>query len=326
MVELNLLTLKEMSMLSQSDSKYCESRRFLLALPMTLGVLLACLPIQNLWAEEFPLALPIIEPGLYSSVVRAESSIQISAQDAGNVDIVAVTLNQSVAAGDVLIALNRQEAELAVEQATKETERCEAVVERAKAVLARAKGSARYRHADLERYEQIGASASDAERRALQEAADNADVEHIIAYNDYLQAKHAADASQVRLKAAEMRLSRMEISTALRGEITRVLVGVGERVEVGQPLVEVRCMENMLADFTVPENTTDLPQLVGRPVTVEFEISGKSQTAMGSIISCDSEVNARGQVRVHVRIANQQSNGRWMLFHGKTVSIRINAE
>jgi multidrug resistance efflux pump len=258
-------------------------------------------------------------------VVRAEKSIEVSAQEAGTVAEVDVALNRAVAAGDVLIALDHHEALLAVEQAQEEVQRSEALIEKAKAVLARAKGAAKYRHADVERYEQIGQSASDAEVRSLQEAANNADIDHIIAYNDYLQAKHAADINQIRLRAAELRLSRMRISTALGGEITRVLACVGDRVEVGQPLVEVRSMETMLADFLVPEASTDLPRLVGRTVNAEFEIAGKQHAAVGQVTSCDSEVNARGMVRVHVNIQNQREDGRWILFHGKTVTLELSA-
>lgn len=259
----------------------------------------------------------------FDNIVGAERSIEISSQEAGNISAVHVTRNQSVATSDVLITLNNEEAVLAVEQATEEIQRAAAMIEKSKAVLARAKGAAKYRHADLERYEQLGQSASDAERRALQEAVDNADIDHIIAYHDYLQAKHSAEASQVRLRAAELRLSRMQITTALSGQVTQVLAHVGERVEAGQPLVEVRCLETMLADFLVPERTTDLPQLVGRAVDVEFEIAGKLQTAVGQIISFDSEVNARREVRVHVRIDNKNVDGRWMLFHGKSVSLKL---
>ena len=235
----------------------------------------------------------------------------------------AVAANESVTADQIMIRLQSEEAELAVEQAADELNRATAVIERAKAILAKAKSSAGYRREDLERHEKLGKSISDAERRGLQEAVDNAEVEHVVAYNDFLQTQHLAQISELRLRAAQLRLQRMHIAAPITGEITRTMVDIGERVELGQTVVELRTMEHRLADFQVPEETTELTQLIGQAVQVNFEVAGQRQTLSGRVVSTDSEVNARGMVRVHVKIENEKRDGRWLLFHGKSVSLSI---
>ncbi|MEZ6133903.1 MAG: HlyD family efflux transporter periplasmic adaptor subunit [Pirellulaceae bacterium] len=189
--------------------------------------------------------------------------------------------------------------------------------------MPRQKTAPKYRHDELERYERLEEAASEAERRGMQEAADKADMEHVLAYNDYLQSKHLAEINAVRHQAAELRLSRMTITAPAPAEVTRILVTPGQRVEVGEPLLELRNMETMLTDFLLPESKIDTAALMDRAVDIEFEVAGQVQQLVGTVVSSDSEVNARGQVRVHVRITNQKQNGRWVLSHGKTVQLRL---
>jgi len=257
------------------------------------------------------------------TVVRAAVSVEVSAQEAGSIRTSAVKLNQPVAAAEMLFQLDDQEVQLAMEQAEDELLRAQVAIDKAKAVLMGAKSSADHRREDLERHRKLGDSISDAERRNLQEAVEKAEVEHVVAYSDYLQTKHQAEIGQVRVRAAELRRDRMQINAPFSGEITRVLVQPGERVEIGEPLVELRAMERMLADFEVPEEATDLRSLIGKPIEVVTVVAGAPRKLSGSVVSADSEVNARGMVRVHVEILNEWYDDRWVLLHGKSVTLRV---
>ncbi len=257
------------------------------------------------------------------AVVRAAVSVELSAQEPGTIQSSHVRVNQSVSGGDVVLELDNQAAELAVEQAKDELQRARAAIEKAKAIVTRSKNGTQHRRDDLERHLKLGDSISDAERRGLLEAVENAEIEHVVTYNDYLQAKHLADVGEVKLREAEMRLARMKIVAPFNGEITRVLVHPGERVELGEPVVELRSMERMLAEFQIPEDSANLPALIGRPVEIETIVTGTKHQLSGIVVSADSEVSARGTIRLHVEIGNQLHENRWILLHGKSVTLRV---
>ncbi len=257
------------------------------------------------------------------TVVKAAVSVEVSAQEAGTVRTSAVKVNQSVAEAEIMLQLDDQEVQLAVEQAEDELQMARLAIDKAKAVLMRAKSSADHRRDELVRHHKLGDSIGDAERRNMQQAVEQAELDHVVAYNDYQQSKHQAEIGQVRLRAAELRRGRMQINAPFSGEITRVLVQPGERVEIGEPLVELRAMECMLADFEVLEEVTDLHTLIGNPIEVTTVVTGEPRKLTGRVVSVDSEVNARGRVRVHVEIVNQWHDDRWVLLHGKSVTLRV---
>ena len=256
-------------------------------------------------------------------VVRAETTVEISAAVEGVVSQALVSNNSAIAAGDAMIQLDSQEADLAVRQAAQELQRVLVAVEKAKAMVIRAKNHTKHRSDDLERYEKIGASVSDNERRSLQEAIENANVDHVLAYNDYLQAQRMVEIAKLRVEAAQLHQQRMLLTSPTDGIVTAMHVSVGERVEVGKVVAELRSLEKILADLHMPENSTNLAELVDRPIEARFTIAGNEHILPGRIRNFGSDINARGMIRVQAEIMNQQLDGRWLLLHGKAVNIRI---
>lgn len=295
-------------------------RRFSSTIPLFIAMVTIVPSLANTWQFETERESPWRFANI---IVRAEQTVTITAQSSGIVSSVPVEINASVAAGDTIAELDDTDAVLALEQANGEHERAEAIIERAKAVLAGAKSAAQHRRDDLERYRKVGDSVSDSERRSLQESLEQAEIEHIVTYNDYLQALSAEKISRAQVQSAQRAVERMHVSSPIDGGVNRLLIDIGERIEVGQEIAEVRSLSKVLADLYLPESELELGALIGRRVKVEFEASGTAKTTYGVIVSHDSEVNANGLVRIHVAIDNRREGTRWLIFHGKSVTVEI---
>lgn len=163
---------------------------------------------------------------LTGSLSAARAAI-LSAEVPGLVSVLDVDIGDQLAAGDTLLELNSELAEIALQ--------------RARAAAA----SARERAADSERRldeaQRLGSSnsiaASEVRSRQSQLEVDRAAV--------------AVAQAEVRQREAELR--RHRVTVPFPGTISRKLVEIGEWVEPGSGLLEVISSEPLYADFQVPQ-------------------------------------------------------------------------
>lgn len=266
------------------------------------------------------------EESIGTCIVRAAESITLSAEVSGVVASVHVRLDDSVVAGDQLLTLDGRDATLARQQAEVELRRAEVAVERAKALAVQAKSSVKYRKEDLQRNEQLGTNVLESELRRLRESVERAEVEHVVTYNEYLQAQQLVEAAQLRIQMADLTLSRQLITSPTAGQVSQLVASAGERVEAGEPVFELRSMERMLCEIEIDERSPELDGLIGRRVIGSVEVGGEPRAVTGRVISIGNEVSSHGKLTARVELDNLRHQNRWLLSHGSQVSLKLVSE
>ena len=185
-------------------------------------------------AEEPPVTVsgariqPVVRILPVSGTVTSPRSALLSPSVGGLIDDFAVDAGDTVAAGDILVSLDAELEELALE--------------RARATLAEAEAGladARRRLAEAERLgSERGIPETEIESRRAEVAADEA----------ALQAASAA----FRQQQAVVR--RHEIRAPFGGAVARRLAEVGEWVNPGDGLLELVAVDGLRYDFRVPQN------------------------------------------------------------------------
>jgi multidrug resistance efflux pump len=287
-----------------------------------LLVLLICVSVCGLPAEPVTGQDANRLPSVGSAIARGEALI-VSAGVAGTIAMVSSELDDLLAADELILRFEAREADLAYQQSDVDVQRALTAVERCKALVSQAKSTAEHRREDLRRNEQLGNSVSDAELRRSREAVENAEAAHVVAYQDYLQAKQLVAAAELRREQATLACDRQHVRAPIAGQVVRLHAVAGERVELGTPLVELRRMDVMFCDFELPEDSVDVRDWQARTVIASFTIAGENKAVRGTIQSVASEIDARGRVAVRVRLINELVDGRWLLSHGKQVTLSV---
>lgn len=221
-----------------------------------IGILLLLLASGKLVAQELPgvqLAEVIEEPvqaeaDLNGSVISLRSA-SLSPSVAGLVASVSVDAGDRVAAGDVLVELDRELADLALAGARAETREARARLDEARRRLAEARS--------------VGAGRNIA-------ATEVRSRENAVA---------TAEATLARLQAEEQRqaalLDRHRITAPFDGVVSMRMSDVGEWVALGDVLVELVDTGSLRLDFQVPQGyypwLNDNARLLVRPATGEAE-------------------------------------------------------
>lgn len=196
-----------------------------------------------------------------SGTVTALHRAHISAEVSGIIKKIAVDVGARVAAGDLLLELDRELGQIAYDSARAEKQQAQQALNESERVLSDARALAKQRNiAD-----------SEVEARISQVSIDKA-------------ALQAADA-QMRLRAAE--LERHSLTAPFAGVISQRMVNLGQWITPGTPLVELVDTEDLRLDFQVPQrffplidsNTQlqvsfDASAVVETQSTVTAEISG----------------------------------------------------
>lgn len=197
------------------------------------------------------------ESNLNGSVVSLRSA-QLSPAVAGLVAQVGVDAGDRVDAGDLLIELDRELAQLALTSARAETREAEARLEDARRRLAEARS--------------VGAGRNIA-------ATEVRSRENAVA---------TAEASLARLRATEQSqaalLARHRITAPFAGVVSNRLTEVGEWVALGDPLLELVDTDNLRLDFQVPQGyypwLNDNARLLVQSATGEEEASAPIEQAV----------------------------------------------
>lgn len=221
--------------------------------------------------------------------------------------------NQQVKAGDLLMSIDR--------------DRYQAAVEKAKAVVDIRRQQLSLREHEASRRSRLGAQAISAE------LLENAQINAEMARSEYREA-------QADLRVAELNLARSEVHAPRDGQITNLVLAQGNYINAGQAVMALVDTESFYVQAYFEE--TKLPRIqVGAPV--EVWLMGGDQQIRGEVESISRGITDRnaspdGQLladveptfnwvrlaqRIPVRIKLDQVPEGMVLSAGMTASVRV---
>ncbi len=276
-------------------------------LGLTLSLVAAAL-LAGAWLWQHYL----YSPWTRDARVRAEV-VTLAPDLAGWVTQLKVRDNQRVAAGELLLSLDRERYQVALEQA-------QAVAETRRQQLL-------LREHEASRRVRLGPQAISAELR------DNAQISAEIARGEYRQA-------QVAVKSAELDLARSEVRAPRAGQVTNLRLAEGNYVKAGEPVLALVDEASFYIQAYFEE--TKLPSIrIGAPV--DIWLMGGDQPLRGEVESISRGITDRnaspdGQLladveptfnwvrlaqRIPVRIKLEELPEGLLLSAGMTASVRV---
>ncbi|WP_457787649.1 efflux RND transporter periplasmic adaptor subunit [Pseudomonas sp. PL-6] len=276
-------------------------------LGLTLSLVAAAL-LAGAWLWQHYL----YSPWTRDARVRAEV-VTLAPDLTGWVTQLKVRDNQRVAAGELLLSLDRERYQVALEQA-------QAVAETRRQQLL-------LREHEASRRVRLGPQAISAELR------DNAQISAEIARGEYRQA-------QVAVKSAELDLARSEVRAPRAGQVTNLRLAEGNYVKAGEPVLALVDEASFYIQAYFEE--TKLPRIrVGAPV--DIWLMGGDQPLRGEVESISRGITDRnaspdGQLladveptfnwvrlaqRIPVRIKLDELPEGLLLSAGMTASVRV---
>ncbi|MEI2267088.1 multidrug efflux MFS transporter periplasmic adaptor subunit EmrA [Erwinia sp. CGal63] len=256
----------------------------------------------------------------------AGNQVQVMAQVSGSVNKVWFDDTDRVRKGDVLVTLNKTDAEQAFEKAqtalatsVRQTHQLiingkqyQATIELQKTALAQAQ-------ADLKRREPLGA-ANLIGREDLQHARDavaTAQAQLDVAVQQYnanqaailntsLENQPAVKQSAAELRDAWLALQRTEIVSPIDGFVSRRSVQVGSQIATTTPLLAIVPEKNLWVDANFKE--TQLADVrIGQPATVTSDIYGDEVVYHGKVVGLDMGTGSAFSL-----LPAQNATGNWI--------------
>jgi RND family efflux transporter MFP subunit len=283
------------------------SMRASIRLGITLSLVTAAL-LAGAWLWQHYL----YSPWTRDARVRAEV-VTLAPDLSGWVTQLKARDNQRVAAGELLLSLDRERYQVALEQA-------QAVAETRRQQLL-------LREHEASRRVRLGPQAISAELR------DNAQISAEIARGEYRQA-------QVAVKSAELDLARSEVRAPRAGQVTNLRLAEGNYVKAGEPVLALVDEASFYIQAYFEE--TKLPRIrIGAPV--DIWLMGGDQPLRGEVESISRGITDRnaspdGQLladveptfnwvrlaqRIPVRIKLEEVPEGQLLSAGMTASVRV---
>ena len=252
--------------------------------------------------------------------------IQITSEISGTVASVLVDDTQHVDQGQLLVQLDKADAEIALAAAEAELARAVRTVRGVFAKSNALQASIRANNialqtatADLQRRQQVaqqgGVSAEELQHARDQvsrlEAALTSSREELDANNAQIDNNSVENHTQVLASAAKVReaalaLKRTQITAPSAGVIARRSVQIGSRIGAGSPLMAVVPLDNAWVDANFKE--VQLAQMrVGQPVEVVSDFYGDSQVFHGKIAGMGA-----GSGAAFALLPPQNASGNWI--------------
>lgn len=256
----------------------------------------------------------------------AGNQVQVMAQVSGSVNKVWFDDTDHVRKGDVLVTLDKTDAEQAFEKAqtalatsVRQTHQLiingkqyQATIELQKTALAQAQ-------ADLKRREPLGAAnligredlqhARDAVATAqaqLEVAIEQYNANQAAILNTSLENQPAVKQSAAELRDAWLALQRTEIVSPIDGFISRRSVQVGSQISTTTPLLAVVPEKNLWVDANYKE--TQLADVrIGQPATVVSDIYGDDVVYHGKVVGLDMGTGSAFSL-----LPAQNATGNWI--------------
>ncbi|MEQ4530067.1 MAG: multidrug efflux MFS transporter periplasmic adaptor subunit EmrA [Mixta sp.] len=256
----------------------------------------------------------------------AGNQVQIMAQVAGSVNKVRFDNTDFVKKGDVLVTLDKTDAEQAFEKAqtalatsVRQTHQLMINSKQYQASIALQKTALAQAEADLKRREPLGAS-NLIGREELQHARDavaTARAQLDVAVQQYnanqaaildtsLENQPAVKQNAAALRDAWLTLQRTEIRSPIDGYVSRRSVQVGAQISTSTPLMAVVPATNVWIDANFKE--TQLAGVrIGQPATVVSDIYGDDVIYHGRVVGLDMGTGAAFSL-----LPAQNATGNWI--------------
>lgn len=256
----------------------------------------------------------------------AGNQVQIMAQVAGSVNKVRFDNTDFVKKGDVLVTLDKTDAEQAFEKAqtalatsVRQTHQLMINSKQYQASIALQKTALAQAEADLKRREPLGAS-NLIGREELQHARDavaTARAQLDVAVQQYnanqaaildtsLENQPAVKQNAAALRDAWLALQRTEIRSPIDGYVSRRSVQVGAQISTSTPLMAVVPATNVWVDANFKE--TQLAGVrIGQPATVVSDIYGDDVIYHGRVVGLDMGTGAAFSL-----LPAQNATGNWI--------------
>ncbi len=255
--------------------------------------------------------------------VMVEHRVEVPAQERGFLKTLAVELNQTIAADQMLAELDTDLAELELQMAQ---------LEQARAVeLAGDESDIKFQQIALQQVEEelanhrsISNSVSESEIRRLTLGVEQAKLALARATHAHSRALNEVKIKTAAVEVAQLRLSRRRIIAPRSGVVTAIKAHPGQSLEAGQTILEIESLEQLVIDRLIPIAEFSVAELVGCEVRVDIEkVDGVMLRLAGHVTSYDPHVSSSGFVRVHARVKNIQQEGNWVLLPGREVTLHV---
>ncbi|HAI05316.1 MULTISPECIES: multidrug efflux MFS transporter periplasmic adaptor subunit EmrA [Pantoea] len=256
----------------------------------------------------------------------AGNQVQVMAQVSGSVNKVWFEDTDFVKKGDVLVSLDKTDAEQAFEKAqtalatsVRQTHQLMINAKQYQATITLRQTALAQAEADLKRREPLGAS-NLIGREELQHARDavaSAKAELDVAVQQYnanqamilntsLENQPAVKQSAAELRDAWLALQRTEIRSPMDGFVSRRSVQVGSQISTSTPLLAVVPATNLWIDANFKE--TQLAGVrIGQPATVVADIYGDDVVYHGKVVGLDMGTGSAFSL-----LPAQNATGNWI--------------
>jgi membrane fusion protein (multidrug efflux system) len=254
------------------------------------------------------------------------STAQINAQVSGQVLQVLVSDTQSVRAGDVLAVIDPADAQLNFARAEADYQRTLQRVRQYYAQEASSLAQVRARQAELARAEtdynrrralaQTGAVSGDeltATRAAYESARanlaasnQNLEAQRVLTRGQSVENHPETAAARAAMETARLALDRTTIRAPIDGVVTQLTAQVGQRFEIGQPLMIVAPLQEAYVDANFKEGQLRRVE-IGQPVELTSDLYGERVVYHGRV-----EGLGGGTGSAFAVIPAQNATGNWI--------------
>ena len=254
------------------------------------------------------------------------STAQINAQVSGQVLQVLVSDTQSVHAGDILAVIDPADAQLNFARAEADYRRTLQRVRQYYAQEASAAAQLRARQAELARAEtdynrrrtlaQTGAVSGDeltatraayeAARANLAAAGENLEAQRVLTRGQSVDNHPESAAARAAMEMARLSLDRTTIRAPIDGIVTQLSAQVGQRFEIGQPLMMIAPLQDAYVDANFKEGQLRRVR-IGQPVELTSDLYGEEIVYHGRV-----EGFSGGTGSAFAVIPAQNATGNWI--------------
>jgi membrane fusion protein (multidrug efflux system) len=254
------------------------------------------------------------------------STAQINAQVSGQVLQVMVSDTQSVRAGEVLAVIDPADAQLNFQRAEADYRRTLQRVRQYYAQEASAVAQVRARQAEAARAEtdynrrralaQTGAvsgdeltatrAAYDSARANLTAANENLEAQRVLIRGQNAENHPETAAARAAMETARLSLQRTTIRAPIDGVVTQLNAQVGQRFEIGQPLMIIAPLQDAYVDANFKEGQLRRVR-IGQPVELTSDLYGERVTYHGRV-----EGLGGGTGSAFAVIPAQNATGNWI--------------
>ena len=254
--------------------------------------------------------------------VLLDESAEVPAADSGVIEFLNVLPNKPVTKDQVL---GRLESNLAIMETKIAKMQHNAALE-----LANDNSNVQYHQAVLEEareelsnYRTLGKNISRSELTRMELGVKSRDLAYQRSLQEQKQTALDAQLKQTAHEAAQARLRNRMLSSPIDGVVMSVLRQKGEWVQAGQPVVKIGNLKQLKVDCLVHIRDVDLRRTTGTEVRVTPTLVGDSFQLIGQVVSYDPEISSQGNVRLHIRVRNEEVDGHWRLLPGMSVRVEL---